>query len=222
MINQTTQQVSARKAPSRLYTVVGLLITAALFVSLAMSPVSVFSQLTKEGRPIEQLSTVFYFAAALVLLPRFTTQWPYLMVLVFFGLREMDMDKIPFTEGLFKSRQYIGDTVAAPERILSAIVLIVLLVVVITAVKRGLRAPRERGFDGVTLSVMVALALGTTAKTLDGIGRKLAPYGIEVSETAEAYASLYEEVAEFGMALCLLLACIAFVRDPSSKGDPRQ
>lgn len=207
-----------RTAPALYYPLIGVALTLVLFAVLAMSPPAVYVPLTKEGSPIEVLSAVLYFVAAALLVRVARDQWPYLIILVFFGLRELDMDKLPFTEGLFKSRQYIGDTVPAIERILTAIVLALLLVVVILSIKRGLAALRARGIDGVTLSVLAALALGSSAKLLDGLGRKLAPYGIEVTKATEEFAILYEEVAELGMAFCLTLACVAYLRSRPAQG----
>lgn len=197
---------------SRTYAYAGALITLLVFLGLSLTPVSFYKPLISEGRPIESLSTVMYFVAALLLLARLRSHWPFVGVLVFFGLREMDMDKRPFTEGLFKSRQYVGDTVSLAEKLLSAVILILLITIVVIAMRRAISVLRARGTDGVSLCVLTALFLGVTAKMMDGLGRKLAPYGIDVPSHVEDIATLYEEVAEMGMALCLLLASIAVLR----------
>ena len=201
-----------KNGASRAYAYIGAAITLAVFAGLSLTPASFYKPLISEGRPIESLSTVMYFVAALLLLARLRSHWPFVGVLVFFGLREMDMDKRPFTEGLFKSRQYLGDTVDLPEKLLSAVILILLITIVVVAMRRAVATLRTRGLDGVSLCVLTGLFLGFTAKMMDGLGRKLAPWGIDVPTHIEDIATLYEEVAEMGMALCLLLACVAVLR----------
>mgnify|MGYP001812073747 CR=1 FL=1 len=201
-----------KNGASRAYAYIGVAITLAVFAGLSLTPASFYKPLISEGRPIESLSTVMYFVAALLLLARIRSHWPFVGVLVFFGLREMDMDKRPFTEGLFKSRQYLGDTVDLPEKLLSAVILILLITIVVVAMRRAVATLRTRGLDGVSLCVLTGLFLGFTAKMMDGLGRKLAPWGIDVPTHIEDIATLYEEVAEMGMALCLLLACVAVLR----------
>ena len=201
-----------KNGASRAYAYIGAAITLAIFAGLSLTPASFYKPLISEGRPIESLSTVMYFVAALLLLARLRSHWPFVGVLVFFGLREMDMDKRPFTEGLFKSRQYLGDTVDLPEKLLSAVILILLITIVVVAMRRAVATLRTRGLDGVSLCVLTGLFLGFTAKMMDGLGRKLAPWGIDVPTHIEDIATLYEEVAEMGMALCLLLACVAVLR----------
>ena len=64
--------------------------------------------------------------------------------------------------------------------------------------------------NGIAWCVGLALVLAVTAKTVDGLARKLEPFGIALSETLSKNLALYEETAELGMALALLFAVFAW------------
>lgn len=179
---------------------------ALLIVAVALLPVTLQQSLLREGAPIELLSAVLYFLGASLLLFRLTSHWPFMIVMLCFGLRELDMDKAGFTEGLLKSRQYVGDTVAMPERIISLLILLTIIAAVVVAMIRGIRALRRAPGSQIVWLIALGTVLGVTAKTMDGINRKLQPYNIQISERGEQLALVYEEVAELGMAAALCMA----------------
>lgn len=175
-----------------------------------------------EGGPVEILSALGYLAcAALMLRLRHRVRiGPFLVVLVAMALRELDMDKRPFAEGLLKSRQYIGDTVGLSERVLSLAILLVILAAVVTLIARhgspflsGLR----RG-DGPALCVAAALFFMIVSKTADGLGRKLEPWGIPISEGQITSAGSLEEILELGIPLMIALAILTIPASARSRG----
>ena len=196
------------------YVLGALLATAALLATMLLIGQDARSAALREHGAVETLSALFFFATALVLLPARLRVWPYTAVALACGLRELDMDKSMFTQGLLKSRQYFGDTVPMGERLVAIAILTALLTAGVLALKRGLRNAgiRIRNGDGVILCVIAGLILAAVAKSLDGVARKLATFGVEASDAATRHATLFEEVGEFGMALCFLCAAIAFMR----------
>ncbi|QIK41855.1 hypothetical protein G8E03_14480 [Pontibrevibacter nitratireducens] len=186
-----------------------VLITVAIAVSL---PVTWVDPWMAESGPFEQGSVLCYILAVAVLL--FTNArrlWPYAGGLALFALRELDMDKASFfTEGVFKARQYSGDHVSLIEKALSLAILIVVLVIAFKCLQRGLPALLRglRQLDAVSLLITTGLFLAVLAKSLDGLRRKLASLGIEVSNFVSAKAGIIEETTELGLAAMMLAATV--------------
>ena len=185
----------------------------AAIVAVAQILLGTQKALLVEGGLIETLSAVGY-AICIGLMLAFwglratLTRWYVVAMLALFAARELDMDKRPFTEGLLKSRQYIGDTVPAGERIVSAILLLAIIATVITLLWR------ETGKFIATLMRRHPAAVATLAgllfivgtKMIDGLGRKFAPYGIELSDGLNQSLAVIEEVGDFGIPLMFAIA----------------
>jgi hypothetical protein len=167
----------------------------------------------QEGGLLEMSTAALYFVAAAVLLPVVTRFWPYCVILLAFGFRELDLDKLLFTEGLFKSRQYVGGDVDAVERGISAAVLLSLALAGLTGLRRAVQnLPRRlREADGVALCILLGVLLLVTAKQADGLGRKLSDAGIAISQKVDLHVLAYEEFGEAVAALSFLIAAAVFV-----------
>jgi hypothetical protein len=61
-----------------------------------------------------------------------------------------------------------------------------------------------------SLSICAAVAVAVIAKSLDGLSRKLAPLGIEVSETLNNQTTLIEEGLELAIPAFLILAVLSY------------
>jgi len=167
--------------------------------------------LVREGGIIESLSALGYFICALVMLYRggleFVQRYHYLVILVIlFGLRELDFDKRFTTMGILKSRFYTGDTVPFGEKLIGLAVIALLLYVVLRIVKNhsasfiaGIKktAPQTLG----TLSVIAALVF---AKSIDGLDRKLSGIGLAVDPALGTQIGVIEEVLELGIPVLIL------------------
>jgi hypothetical protein len=167
----------------------------------------------QEGGLLEMSTAALFFVAAAVLLPVLTRFWPYVVILLACGLRELDMDKLLFTEGLFKSRQYVGDTVGAVERGISALLLLGLVYAGLTGLRRAVQnLPRRlREADGVALCILLGVLLLLTTKVADALGRHLSDAGIAMSQKLDLHVLAYEEFGEAVAALSFLIAASAFV-----------
>lgn len=139
--------------------------------------------------------SVFGYLACLVLIwicwpwSEIRARWYFSALIILFALRELDYDKAHFTVGLLKSRQYIGDLVAFPERVVSILILILVLTILISILVKETRSfwtglfalrPSE-------LAVMIGLVLIGVSKSVDGLGRKLAGFEIDLSKSVKQF-----------------------------------
>lgn len=145
--------------------------------------------------------------------------WPGVVLVLFMAARELDFDKALFQHGFLSLKLYSGD---APlyQKVLGGMFVAVLMLsglrLVFTQGRRWLSALR-RG-QGWAWLLFCAMALVVIGKTLDGAGRKLAGFGIEISLSSAEMALLVEETAELGAALCLLLAIANMPLTSAGKG----
>lgn len=170
----------------------------------------------KEGHSIEVMSVLLLCGAAILWfwlgVHRLNRRdWHIPVILLLMGLREMDFDKRFTSEGLLQLRLYSG---AAPlwEKALGVAVIGLILWC-------GLRLawinlPRWlRGIgrlQPVSWLVGCAALLLVVAKSLDGIDRKLAPFGIDIPRDVVMFSGRIEEVMEMVMALLLMQAVAVF------------
>lgn len=177
-----------------------------------------------EDGPVEILSAAGYLVCALLMLRlgHLVGIAPFIVTLAAMGLRELDMDKRPFTEGLLKSRQYIGDTVGLAERLVALAILLVIIGAVVTLIRRhgrSLIAGLARG-NGAAMCVAAAIGLVVVSKSIDGLGRKLEPLGVTISEELGMAAGTIEEALELGIPLMLATAILAMPGAASRTESP--
>lgn len=150
-------------------------------------------------------------------------EWQIPAMLALFAMRELDFDK-RFTEsGVFKLRGYTGDFPLG-EKLLGLAVIAVLALCLwrlarrnLPGLLRDLRAPRA-----YALTLAVGCGLAALGKGLDGIGRKLAPLGVEIGETLSARAGVAEEGLELlAWWLLCLAAGLAIPRGGPRRGEAR-
>ena len=163
-----------------------------------------------EGGALEMASAAGYVLALAVLAvrtPRLPAAWPAAVLLLAAAARELDLDKRLTDPGILQSRLYTGDAPLAVKLAGAAVVLAILAAAGTLARREGPRWVRGLA-AGVRRAWWVAgaLALAVVSKSLDGLGRKLRPLGIDVPATLDRAASLSEEVLELGIPVALLLA----------------
>lgn len=189
-----------------------LLLFIAIAVALLLPQAAQVGVIT-EGGPVETLSAVGYAVCIILMAVLWGVRglfhrWYIALMMALFAARELDLDKRPFTEGLLKSRQYIGDTVPGGERLMAFVILIAIVATIVILVRRHAVGFLRGVLAGTPAAVATAVGIAYIAvfKSIDGIARKLAPYGIEVSEAASDAASVIEEVGELGIPLMFGLA----------------
>ena len=187
---------------------------AAQMVVVNGLPAATQTTLLAEGGFYESLSVVGYILCilALVWTLRGAVQrvWYLPLVLAVMAARELDLDKSLFTRGLFKARQYTGEGVPLGERLIAGLILALIVTAILLMLWRHARPYLTALFRGRAWAGAVLLGIGFTVayKLLDGIARKLAPLGIEVSADAERTAFVVEEIGELGIPVMFLVAIL--------------
>lgn len=165
-----------------------------------------------EGGPVETASAWGYFA--LVPMALWAVAAPLKLavagLLLLCGLREYDLDKALFTEGLFKARQYTGDAVALPEKAISFVLLMGVLALAYYLLRRGVPRLLQGLRRASAWAIAVAMALGSlaVAKSVDGLGRKLEPFGITIPPDLQISIVSLEEILELGAPLFIAAALL--------------
>ena len=191
-----------------------ILAFAAQMVVVNGLPAATQTTLLAEGGFYESLSVVGYILCilALVWTLRGAVQrvWYLPLVLAVMAARELDLDKSLFTRGLFKARQYTGEGVPLGESLIAGLILALIVTAILLMLWRHARPYLTALFRGRAWAGAVLLGIGFTVayKLLDGIARKLAPLGIEVSADAERTAFVVEEIGELGIPVMFLVAIL--------------
>ena len=181
----------------------------ALVVILAVGDPAV--PLLAEGGVVETATVAaLAFAAAFAVLSG--AGWSGLMIALL-AMRELDWDKAFLHDGILKARLYTGDAPLVDKAIGAGIVLLSLLTLWILCrggwrvFLTGLRQGRAWAW-----AIALGAALVAVAKTLDGLGRKLAGFGVDISAQLDASASGTEEILELAFAICLCVAVLTYRR----------
>ncbi|MEE2860554.1 MAG: hypothetical protein ACU0DH_02985 [Paracoccus sp. (in: a-proteobacteria)] len=138
-------------------------------------------------------------------LRRNASRWHQLVLILAAALRELDWDKAFTERGVLSLGLYTGDH-PMWQKLAGAAVLVAL----VWAVQRLLRRDLRRWLTGLRRGVesswtmLAAVLLYVVAKTLDGLGRKLASLGIEISQQLNDAAGRGEEVLELFAAFLIL------------------
>lgn len=181
---------------------------------VAMDPESE-RMLLKENGPVELLSALLHFACFGLFLVEgrlaFFKRHYYLVLLpLLFGLRELDFHKRFTTMDLFKSRFYMSPAVPFQEKMIGVVVLLGILFLVFMLCKNhivrwgaGLRAR-----DTVAWGVLLTIALMGGSKTLDGLQRKMASMGWQLSDTLARHSTSLEEILELGLPLMMIVTVL--------------
>lgn len=169
--------------------------------------------LIKEGGLIETLSALGYFLIAGYLVHKgglsfLKTRVYFFLLVILFGMRELDMDKQFTTMGIFKSRMYLNPEMPLWDKALGAAVISLLLWVLYKLVRvHGLAFVRGiRDGSAESIGAGIAVSLIAISKTLDGMPRKLESIGFASGQMLTYQFGVLEEILEFGIPVFILLA----------------
>ena len=201
-----------------------LVVFAAALAWLMMQPPGAIVAISRENGPIENASAIGFALCALAVWLRSgtstVTKGLVSVLMLVLTMRELDVDKRFFTRGLFKSSQYLKDTVPTGEKIVSAVILLVILGCLVALVMRErqtIRAALRRWHAG-TIALATTIVFAGIAKSLDGAARKLAPFGVEVSDDLGVYLGGVEELMELAIMALLLVAILCWPRRDAARG----
>lgn len=175
-------------------------------------------EIFQESHAIETMAALSFFAAAgLLLLLRkdevVRRHWHLPIILVLMGLRELDLDKGLTSEGILQLRLYTGP---APwfEKLAGGAVLVLILVCgwrllrsTLPAFWHGLVARRPASWLSFGAAALIIIA-----KSLDGIGRKLASHGVTADPALLIAAGRIEEMLEVVSGMMLVMAVAYYGR----------
>ena len=165
-----------------------------------------------EGGPVEVASALLLGLAAILLAVRAAREpslWHLPVLALLLCLRELDLDKAAGA-GLLKSRTYTGDAPLG-VKLLGLAVIALTLSAAWRLVRRG-RAPFLAAWRGGAAwpGLLVAgVVMVGVAKAIDGLNRKLEPFGLAVSERAAVFAGRAEETMELGFAALVVAAVLS-------------
>ncbi len=166
----------------------------------------------REGGGVESASALLYLGPLLVTLrhPDLGRMWMPPLLLGAMALRELDFDKRFTSEGLLSIKVFTYDT-ALWEKALSVLVLATLAAALVLLLRRRAGAflrnlARRRHW---ALYLAAGLALTVVSKSIDGLGRKLEPWGIDLAAAVNDRAGQIEEALELGIPVFLLMAALA-------------
>lgn len=184
--------------------------------STAMDPES-RRVLLRENGPVEFLSALLHFACFGLFLVEgrlaFFKKHYYLVLLpLLLGLRELDFHKRFTTMDLFKSKFYVSAAVPFCEKIIGVVVLLGILLMVFMLCKNhlvrwgaGLKARSP-----VALGALLVVVLMGVSKSLDGLQRKMASLGWDLSDTLSRHSTSLEEILELGLPLMMIMTVFAY------------
>ncbi|MCF3975115.1 hypothetical protein [Paracoccus salsus] len=184
---------------------------ALLALLLQLTVADDIAEIFDESGPIERLSAIFLLAAGIWVGWRMirrgdASHWHFAVLLLAAGLRELDWDKAFTQSGVLSLRLYSGDAPMV-QKIAGAVILLALIAAGLRLLRRDLRVRlRLTAWQGRDLPVAGAICLFVVAKTLDGLARKLAPWGIEVSQQVSTISGRAEEAIELLAAILILQA----------------
>ena len=177
----------------------------------------------KEGGVIETLSALGYFLAAFLMIVK--GEWAYIkkyyyffMLVLLFGLRELDFDKRFTTMGIFKIKFYLSSSVPLSEKLMGLFVIAALLYIIFSIVKNHYKDffLNIKKFSPVHIGSLVIFLLLLVSKTLDGLSRKLGDLGFVMDEQLGIYFEAIEEILELGIPLLMISTLLIYFSSESS------
>ncbi|MFP4039004.1 MAG: hypothetical protein ACLFS7_00560 [Desulfosudaceae bacterium] len=196
------------------------LLAGLIFLLQGVDP-SLAEELTRENGPVENLTVVGYGIALVlmaVLLRGLKHYFWFLLLVLAMALRELDFHARFTSITTTSTRFYVSPEVPVVAKIIALAVFFLLLyglirlaVSYLPALVAGLKSGRPEA-----VGVFLGIFLAVIAKLLDGLSRKLADFGVDLSAGASLTAECVEEVLELGIPVMFILAVLAGARSLTS------
>ncbi|MPV86983.1 hypothetical protein [Ostreibacterium oceani] len=157
-----------------------------------------------ENGIIETLSASGYFVCVLLMFVK--GRWAYikryhywLLLMVFFALRELDFDKQFTSAGILSSKLYVNASVPMLEKLIGLLVIGLLIFCLVAIIKHHMSTFYSAVKQGefMALGGLFVVGLLVFSKILDGLTRNLADIGVIVSQQTAQLIELTEETTEF-------------------------
>jgi hypothetical protein len=178
----------------------------------------------EEGGLVESLSVLgYFFCLALVLLlvgSECRYCWYVPLLLLFFGLRELDFQNRFTVISISKLAFYRSPDVPFAVKFAGAAAIVLMFAAAADLVKKHLGNVMRaiaRG-EPYAIGVLAAAVFLGISKLIDGLPRKLGAFGIAVEPTVTAFAADIEESLELGIPVMLLIAILMrFYKHPTAR-----
>lgn len=191
---------------------------AAVLFAIDLAVNGFTTMLVKESGAIEISTALLYAYTAMVWLwtrtgDTWRRYWEVAAVMLMMMGRELDLDKKLTSVGILKSNLYLTTMAPPIERIFGLLVIIFAAIVVYRLITRSgpelIAGLKQRSMWAWCL--VAAIGLAVVSKSIDGIGRKLAPFGVTVSDHMNLVMGIAEELLEFGIPVMFLVATISSI-----------
>ncbi len=194
----------------------GMLILLIFLLSLLLEG-SARDFLIEEGGLIESASAFGHFLCVAIILYKgglsYLKQYHYVVLLIiFFMLRELDFHDKFTTMGIFKSSFFIRHTVPLMEKLVGAMIILLLLYLIFKMVHRHSREflLGLKNYSVVSIGIFMAIVLIVVSKSLDGLCRKFNEFDVEIPNQICMHLTALEEILELGLPIILSLTVIAY------------
>ncbi|TKT76901.1 hypothetical protein [Aquamicrobium sp. LC103] len=170
-----------------------------------------------EGGPVETLSAAGYIVCLVTLVREW--EYPQLLDHYYFPstilagcARELDFHTLFTSRSISTLRFYTSGDVPMAEKVVVVAVLVFLAWCGIAMIRRhaGDFFTGLRKGNVTALAIAAAIISGGLSKSFDGLGRKLADFGIELGLGGIKAALAIEEVLELGIPMFLMIAIFAY------------
>jgi hypothetical protein len=197
------------------------IVFVAIISTVVLGP-AVASSFYGEEAPVEVITLVSMLAlvplyAALMPRLQLTSVVPALIALLM-GWRELDGDRWFTNKSVISTGYYFDNPgVAYGERIFVGVIVALVGLVILRFfwMARFSIMGALRDFQPYCRSVIAGFAMLGLSLTFDGLGRKLAVFGVRISEVGSAMGKAIEETAELGLAIAFLIALLQLRFDPT-------
>jgi uncharacterized membrane protein (DUF485 family) len=114
--------------------------------------------------------------------------------------------------GIFKTRFYISNSVLLVEKIVGAMVILLLLYLIFKMVHCHSRdfLLGLKNYSIISLGIFIACVLIVVSKSLDGLCRKFNEFDVEIPNQICMHLTALEELLELGLPIILILTVIAY------------
>ncbi|MDO3387398.1 hypothetical protein QWI17_16270 [Gilvimarinus sp. SDUM040013] len=217
---QTSQSIIPLRPLRYISLLAAILLAQLLIISYYVSgPDEIAQAAAQEGNLIDWSSALGYFIGVATMLifggyHVIRYHWPLMLSLALLGMRELDLDKKFSTYGLFKSATLKASDVSLLEKGITIVIIAAIASLTILLIKRYWRTLISSFFHLEAVSFITCFAGGmlVLARTLDGISRKAADFGVVVTQHNEILTTIAEEVLELGAPYTFILAFFAYRR----------